>query len=128
MKLSGLFDVIEAHRNRHFAWGSDYCALFVARCVDAMTGSEIELSLLAKYDEGSAKRFAARGDLVAAVTEYLGPPREGRAIRGDVVTVDGGEGEALGICMGSKVVCLGADGLRYLPRSSILKVWRPCPR
>lgn len=120
---SRLFGVIEEHRNRPFAWSADYCALFVARCVDAMTDSDIELSLLAQYDEGSAKRFAARGDLASAVTEYLGQPVEGRAVRGDVVLVDGGEGAALGICLGSKVVAMGASGLRYLPRAEIKLRW-----
>lgn len=124
MKLSGLFDVIDAHRKREFAWNGDYCALFVARGLDAMHGTSFETSLLARFGEGEAKRFAVAGDLAAAVTEYLGQPVDGRAQRGDVVLVNAEEGEALGFCLGSKVVVMGAEGLRYLPRSDIKKVWR----
>lgn len=126
MGYSGLFEVIDAHRHRTFVWGRDDCCLFAARCYDALHGTQIEAALLAEYcDEDSAKRFlVSRGGLVEAVSSYIGQPSKERAVRGDVVSVDGGEGEALGICMGSKVICLGPTGLRHLPRSAILKAWK----
>lgn len=121
---SRLFAVIEAHRHRSFAWGSDDCGLFASRCYDAMHGTDIEERLLAEYAEEGAQRLVARRSMAELVTAYIGEPVNARAVRGDIVTVDGGEGEALGVCLGSKVAALGANGLRYLSRADITGVWR----
>jgi hypothetical protein len=120
---SRLFGVIEDHRRRQFAWGTADCGLFAARCYDAMTGSEFEQQLLTEYAEEGPQRLLLQNGMVELVNQYLGPSQDGRAVRGDVVLVDGGDGQALGICMGSKVVALGANGLHYLSRDDITAVW-----
>jgi hypothetical protein len=58
------------------------------------------------------------------VSRYMGGPTNQRATRGDVVLIDGGEGDALGICLGSNVVAMGPKGLRYVPRAEIKLVWK----
>jgi hypothetical protein len=121
---SRLFAVIEEHRSRSFAWGSDDCGLFASRCYDAMHGTDIEQQLLAEYADASAQRLVASQSMGELVSKHIGPPTDTRAVRGDIVTVDGGEGEALGVCLGSKVAALGANGLHYLSRSDITAVWR----
>jgi hypothetical protein len=122
---SRLFAVIEAHKSRPFVWGESDCCLFVARCIDAMTDNALAYLIRERYhDETSALRFIAEyGSLAAAVSRYLGDPVPRRAVRGDAVLFDGGEGDAVGICMGAKVVAMGPTGLRYVPRSEIKAVW-----
>jgi hypothetical protein len=122
---SRMYAVIEAHRHLPFEWGVNDCCLFVSRAYDAMTDSAVTYLIRERYhDHASALRFIAEyGSLEAAVSRYLGDPSTDRAVRGDPVLIDGGEGYALGLCIGSKVVAMGPSGLRELPRSSILKVW-----
>jgi hypothetical protein len=121
-----LHEVIEAHKGRSFAWGGNDCCLFVARCVDAMTTNALAYLIRERYhDHASALRFMAEhGGLAGAVSRYLGDPSSERATRGDVVLIDGGEGDALGICLGAKVVAMGPEGVRYVPRAEIKMVWR----
>jgi len=120
-----LYDVIEAHAERTFVWGSDDCCLFVARGIDAMRDSEIEAGLRDLYtDERSAmKLIASHGGLAGAVSAVLGEMQQVRAVRGDAVLIDGGDGDALGICLGPQVVAMGPSGLRMVPRSEIRGVW-----
>jgi len=124
-RYAGLYEVIEAHKNRTFAWGECDCCLFVARVRDAMHGTNLEQALLAEYDceTGALRYIASQGGLDAAVSHFLGSPTDQRAVRGSVVLIDGGEGEAVGVCVGAKVVAMGPNGLRYLPRSEIKRVW-----
>ncbi len=118
--------VIAEHRCRKFVWGADDCCFFVARVIAAMTDSTIEAQLYELYgDEGGAKRFIAQhGGMREAVSSILGPESDQRATRGDAVLVEAESGHALGICLGSKVVAMGPTGLRELPRSAILAVWK----
>jgi hypothetical protein len=120
-----LYDVITDHSTREFAWGEADCCLFVARAVDAMQDTNLEAQLQSQYtDERSAlTMIVIHGGLEQAVTSFLGEPTSLRAVRGDVVLIDGGEGDALGICMGSQVVAMGPAGLRNVPRAEIRKVW-----
>lgn len=122
---SRLFDVIEAHRTRAFEWGKNDCCLFVARCIDAMTDSQLESSLASRYsDEVSALQFIRdSGGLQSAVSSYLGEPAQGRATRGDVVLIDGGQGDAVGVSLGSKTIAMGPTGLMVL-RTAVKAVWR----
>lgn len=121
---SRMFAVIEDHKRREFAWGRNDCCLFVARVVDAMAGSAIEPQLTYGDEAGAMALIASHGGLKQAASVYLGEPVGGRAVRGDPVLIDGGEGDALGICLGAQVVAMGKGGLRYVPRAEILAVWR----
>jgi hypothetical protein len=121
-----LCDVIAAHKDREFAWGESDCCLFVARCIDAMTDNALAYLIREQYrDEASALRFiATHGSLQAAVSRYLGDASVGRAVRGDAVLIEGGEGDAVGICLGTQVVAMGPKGLRYVSRTEIKAVWK----
>lgn len=124
---SSMHAAMADHQGRQFAWGINDCCLFVARTVDAMTGSTLAQQLAAAYsDEASALALiASHGGLAEAVSAFLGPPVAERATRGDVALIEGGEGLAVGICIGSTVVAMGKTGLMSVPRSAILKVWKP---
>lgn len=121
---SRLHEVVADHKYREFAWGEADCCLFAAKCVDAMTGSDLYREIRGNYfNEESAKAYIASfGGLEQAVTHWLGEPT-GRATRGDVVLFDGGEGDAVGICLGSEVYAMGPKGLHRVPRRVILKAW-----
>lgn len=123
--VAQMWDTIEAHGGVTFEWGVNDCCLFTARVIDAISGTDHELDLQAAYsDEATALAYiASHGDLQTAVSFHLGEPSEGRAQRGDAVMVDGGEGHAIGICVGSTVACLQQEGLIYLPRREILTRW-----
>jgi hypothetical protein len=122
---SRMFEQMELHKHREFQWGVNDCCLFVARVIDSMTDSDLVTVLQAAYsDERSALKFIAfHGDLASAVSAYLGEPVVRRPVRGDAVLFDGGEGDALGICIGTSVVAVGPTGLRIVPRPDIRKVW-----
>lgn len=120
-----MYSVIAQHESESFAWGANDCCLFVARVLDAMTDSSHAALLAEKYsDEQSAIAFIREhGSLAAAVSEFLGAPVEKRAVRGDVVLFEGGQGDAVGICLGSKIVGMGQAGIQSLGREAIKTVW-----
>ena len=88
----------------------------------SMSVSSYFLTTIRSPDE-SAQRMVSSKSLTDLISAYIGPPTKARAVRGNIVTVDGGEGEAGGVCMGSKVYALGATGMRELDRKHIRSVW-----
>jgi hypothetical protein len=123
---SRMFAVIDEHAGKPFVWGDRDCCLFPARVRDAMCDTSYELALRVAYsDEASALALiASHGGLFNAVTAFLGAPSTERATRGDIVGFDGGEGDAMGVCIGREIVAMGPDGLRRVPRGEILAVWK----
>lgn len=107
-----------------FAYGSHDCCTFVARCVDAMTGSDLLADLQTRYtDKTSALRFIAEaGGFTEAVSSFLGQPEHGWPRRGDVVLVDTQDGPGVGVCIGPDVA-VAHDGVALQPVTSGL-VWR----
>lgn len=123
---SRMFGVITEHMHTPFVWGQSDCCMFVAKCLDAMKDTGYVSWIGAQYsDEASALRFIARhGGLKEAVTSILGDSVEGRPLRGNAVLFDGGDGLALGICDGSDIVAMGPEGIKRVPKSAALAVWR----
>lgn len=123
---SRMFDVVTAHQDRAFEWGSADCCLFVARVIDAMTDSDLEAQISARYsDEASALRFIAEhGSLEDAVSFYLGDLQAVSPQRGDAVLIHGGEDFAVGVCLGGSVAGMGPRGLHLLPVSEVIGVWK----
>lgn len=121
-----LFDVVTEHEVMPFQWGRTDCCMFVARALDAMLDTTYAGQLQNLYhDEESALDFISQhGGLPGAVSVFLGHPTDARAARGDVVLIDGGEGLAVGICMGGHLLAMGPTGLRILERSEIRAVWK----
>lgn len=111
-----------------FAWGAHDCCRFAARVVEAITGEDparFHAGLGADAKEAQ-QLVHAGGGLQALVTAALGEPIEpARAWRGDVMLVDCiGHRQTVGICMGARVACQGADGVVYLPRHRAVAAWR----
>ena len=81
--LDKMWETIEAHEGRAFAWGVDDCCLFAARVYDAMHDTHHAEALAARYhDEASALEYIeAQGGIGPAVCEYLGEMRQVGATR-----------------------------------------------
>lgn len=123
---SRMFSVFDEHHHRPFDLASGGCWPFVARVVDAMTGSDYEARLMGTYGTGAAvlRLMAQPGGVAAAVAEILGPATStGRPMRGDVILFDGGEGDAVGIWDGANIIAMGETGLHRVARSEIKAFW-----
>ncbi|CAB4153251.1 hypothetical protein UFOVP605_52 [uncultured Caudovirales phage] len=120
-----MWEVFYNHSETSFEWGINDCCLFVARTVDAMSGSSIEQDLSAIYQNeiGAMKYIAKSGGLIPAISIHLGEPVTGIPMRGDIVVVDGGEGLAAGVCIGNHIACLATKGMQFLPKNEILARW-----
>ena len=119
--------VIEETRSAEFEYGVIDCALFSARCVDAMTDSNWADELRAEYSsEVSALKFMTReGGMEAAVTKRLGEPKRWvYARRGDVCGMPTPIGIGLGICVGHRVAMITQkDGIAFLPLDTAQMAW-----
>jgi hypothetical protein len=113
---------IEARRSRPFEWGANDCCLFAADWITLATGKDPASELRGKYSTAlEAHRYiAAAGGLVALVEEAL--TRNGFSKidaslvgRGDLIIRDGGDGDCVGISIGSHAAFVGTDGLRFVP-------------
>lgn len=128
-----LHDLIKAASGRPFSWDGPErwdCCLFVAACVEAMTGRDFAAPYRGTYDSaaGAARRMieVAGGGVEAVATHALGVPLDhpNFAQRGDVVSVETPDGLALGINAGNRIYVAGHDGLVALPVTAALKAWR----
>ncbi len=130
-----LIATVEAAQPRPFAWGKHDCALFVAACVEAMTGENPAEGIVGAY--GSARAaMATLGAVFGVATlaelsdRLFGPPIDpALAQRGDVALVavpDAGDvaGEAAGVVVGRFVAVVGPDGLVKVPRDRATRAWR----
>ena len=90
-----------------------------------MTDSDLETRLSVRYSDerGALRMIADAGSLEAAASAFLGESCEDFASRGDAVLIDGGHGDAVGICIGMYVVAMGPQGLHRLSRDEIRKTW-----
>lgn len=123
-----LADFIAA-ADRPFCWGTWDCGLLAADCVLAMTGVDIAAEFRGRYKTARGARKVMRGDMaqmMARVSQTYGMPAIPplAAQRGDMVMIDTPLGDALGICVGSRVACAGPDGLVYVPIAQALLAWR----
>jgi len=116
---------VEEWRSRAFAWGTVDCCQFAAEVVAALTGDDKRALFPAYTDEAEARAIiAAHGGLSGLVTAALGEQKHpSRAMRGDVVLLDRGQGELIGICIGARIVAPGLQGLEFAPMGCALAAW-----
>lgn len=118
---------VEACAADPFAYGRADCCTFVARCIDAMTGSDLAEKLAHCYhDRRSAFQFiAAEGGIELAISGFLGDSIPGaNARRGDVCLVETEDGPGAGICLGP-TIAVKADGeMTAYPLASAIAHWR----
>jgi hypothetical protein len=117
---------IERKRHEAFAWGSNDCCLFAADWVQIATGHDIAAQWRGQYASAlSAHRALNRGGGIERLVDEAGGMKIATALarRGDLVAQDGGDGVALGICVGSVAAFLARDGLQFVTFPNA-KVWR----
>lgn len=125
--VSRLWREVEACSAEPFTYGQSDCCTFVARCVDAMTGSKLVEQLSHCYhDRRSARRFIrAEGGLELAVSGFLGDCIPGaNARRGDACLVEVEDGLGVGMCLGPTIAVRDDGSLTPYPLASALAHWR----
>lgn len=120
-----LWRVVKAYDGVPFEYGRHDCCLFVARCIDAMTDSDLAWTLAYHYhDEPSALAFIRHEcGIERAVSGFLGDTVDGLPRRGDVAMVPTERGDGVGMCVGTTIAVAG-DGVEFYPLSAALKTWR----
>lgn len=129
-----LQEYIASVREAAFYWGQMDCALFVASCIEAMTGVDPARSFRGRYGTavGAAmllQRFAG-GGLIEAVEKFsalmgLEEVSVETAQRGDVVLVGSPQGTCLGIVdlSGRFIFVADLQGLARLPLRNGVRAW-----
>lgn len=121
---------LEHVQNKPFVWGENDCCLFACNCVLAITGTDLARTFRGYKNRNEAvvliAGYGGLYKLAATIGEEHGIPEVPtlQARRGDVVLFEGGEGPALGICIGDKIVAPGDNGLVGYPLLKALHAWR----
>ena len=117
-----LASFIEERRAAPFAWGLNDCCLFASDWVELCTGVDPAAELRGKYSTalGAARILKQHGGvrgIMRNIAEPLGIKRidGGLDQRGDLAIADTGNGESIGICIGSHAAFVGASGLLFAP-------------
>lgn len=113
-----------------FVWGTNDCALFAARCVEAMTGHDLGAPLRGTYESPAGALRALRRYGYDGVGPFahalLGPARAvpEDAETGDVVLVELEAGPALAIAFGAQAITAREpSGLGTVPPTRWLASW-----
>lgn len=107
-----------------FEWGKTDCCMFAVGAVKAITGIDYGKDYEHRSKIGAAKLLSKHGGVEAIATKHLGEPKPAAfAKRGDVVSLDTGDGIALGICVGDKIAAMKEDGLTFLSSARTQKAW-----
>lgn len=117
---------IEDARGTPFELGTQDCALFAGRCLEALTGLDFWRPFAGRYKTAVEWRALLEGrDLPAVVDELTGEPRiaPGAAWRGDLVFCPTMGRQALGVCVGAQYATTGARGLAFRPMGRALFAW-----
>jgi len=126
-----LFAVIDAARQRRFAYGVHDCCVFAADCVMAQTGVDPMAGIRGYRGEDAAQEIINEfGSLSKAARAVLGRPyrgRKGQAKRGDVVLGRILDEWAVGVCLGqvAAFATISQKGLVFVPmaRAEVRLAW-----
>lgn len=117
-----LSDFLEERRAMPFAWGRNDCCLFAADWVKAATGEDLAEFFRGRYKTAlGATRFLERKGGVRGLMRLIAEPSGMLQVnglqcqRGDLVIADTGNGESIGICIGSHAAFVGKNGLLFAP-------------
>ncbi len=114
-------------RTAQFAYGSHDCALFAAGAVAAMTGEDPAQAWRGHYTtlRGGLRKLRADGyrDHVALAADMFREIAPGAARPGDLATVPGPDGLALGVVQGEHVYALQETGLALVPVDSATRAF-----
>ena len=119
---------IADRQNMDFEWAVHDCMAFVAKCVEALTGTDFFQDFSDYTDEASAKvMLENNGGPFGIINTCLGMGSKDilSAGRGDVVVVDMPEGLTGGIVddSGQFITLISPEGLRRVPLDQAIRVW-----
>jgi hypothetical protein len=125
--MQALQQYLDSVRNEPFAFGSHDCALFAARCVDAMRGTSFASRVLS-LNCRSAKDYRSmlrKGATLEAMTiAELGDPVSDAPQDGDVVLARIGGRSVLCIASPPVLLAAGPVGVIPIPMSCAMMTWR----
>jgi hypothetical protein len=126
--MSALDDFLRLRQGTPFDWLHWNCCLMVASWVHLRTGRWVMRDVPPTPTRQAAHRQIRRmgGSLRAVWTGWLGaePIKPALAQPGDVVLVQAGADEAVGICCGRTAVVLTLPGLAHVPMAGATAAWR----
>lgn len=129
MRISGWPGVLTARveewRHRPFAWGAADCCAFVADVTAAISGENRRSLFPAYATEAEANALLhEHGGMAGLLTRSFGPSKHpSRAMRGDVVMIDVGNGPTACICLGAVSCAMGVGGLVFVPTAAASAAW-----
>lgn len=107
-----------------FAWGANDCCSFAGDGVVATTGTDPMADLRGVASARQALRVLQAWPLPALVTQRLGQPVCWQAARrGDVVLLEQGGRQLLGLCLGAQWVAPGHAGAVTGPMNQCHAAW-----
>lgn len=111
---------IDRKRAEPFAWGVNDCCLFGADWMLLATGLDPAATLRGTYDRAlsGVRVLEKHGGLVGTIQTHMEPLGfsaigQGYASRGDIVVRDCGNGDTMGIVLGSTGAFVGKLGLEF---------------
>jgi hypothetical protein len=111
--------------SRPFEWGGNDCCTFAADAVESMTGERLRPDLRGQSVRQALATLRAEGGVRGIASSVLGASISPLMARiGDVVAVQVGKREALGICNGVTVIAPGPDGMVAVPMQMARAAWR----
>lgn len=113
--------------NMPFAWHDNDCCSFCARCVSAVTRTDLFEIFRGSYRgrTSAIRALKQHGGIVAICDALLGDRRPKlTAQRGDVLLVTTGEQDAIAICYGRNGLMPGPLGLIERPQHAWIACWK----
>jgi hypothetical protein len=115
--------------DRHFAYGSFDCCLFVCDAIQAMTGTDIAARFRGAYSSlKEARKYGSVRKIVEQVTAEFAMPEVSilHAQRGDAALVKRRHSYVLGLVdlNGRQIVVLSGNGLMRIPVREASRAWR----
>ncbi|MDP1686889.1 hypothetical protein [Hydrogenophaga sp.] len=110
-----------------FEWGVNDCCLWAADCVEALTGVDYAAAWRGTYSAaaGAARLMDELGGVRAIATGALGDAVSPLlAGVGDLVLIEQGGREMLGVCNGAEALVVGPAGLEAVSMPSARAAWR----
>lgn len=111
---------IDCKRNEPFAWGVNDCCLFGADWIQLCTGLDPAATLRGTYDSAlsGVRVLENHGGLIGTIETHIEPLgfkaiSQGFAARGDIAVRDCGNGDTMGVVLGSNAAFVGKDGLEF---------------
>ena len=117
---------LDLWRTRTFIYGESDCFNFAARMVNVLTGVDHLYKFPQYNSREQAEAILRQHNGAAGLISYaLGAPQfpVARAVKGDLVVADFGDGDTVGMCLGVHSCTPGPSGLVFIPMHRAFAAW-----